>query len=32
MMEDPGDREWLETVLAGLPVLAEYPDGMIFGK
>ena len=32
MMEDPGDREWLETVLEGLPVLAEYPDGAIFGK
>ena len=32
MMEDPGDREWLETVLEGLPVLAEYRDGVIFGK
>ncbi len=32
MMEDPSDREWLETVLEGLPVLAEYPDGAIFGK
>lgn len=32
MMEDPGDREWLETVLEGLPVYAEYSDGAIFGK
>ena len=31
MMEDEGDREWLNLVLAGLPVLNEYRDGMIFG-
>lgn len=32
MLEDAGDREWLETVLEGLPVLAEYSDGIIFGN
>lgn len=32
MMEDPGDRVWLETVLEGLPLLAEYRDGAIFGR
>ncbi|MBQ4513973.1 MAG: hypothetical protein II969_13350 [Anaerolineaceae bacterium] len=31
MMEDAGDREWLRLVLAGLPVLNEYRDGIIFG-
>ena len=31
MMEDENDRVWLETVLKGLPVLAEYSDGAIFG-
>ena len=31
MMEDEDDRVWLETVLEGLPVLAEYSDGAIFG-
>ena len=31
MMEDENDREWLELVLAGLPVLSEYKDGAIFG-
>ena len=32
MMEDDGDREWLDTVLEGLPVYSEYSDGIIFGK
>ena len=32
MLEDAGDREWLETVLEGLPVFAEYSDGVIFGQ
>ena len=31
MMENEDDRVWLETVLDGLPVLAEYSDGAIFG-
>ena len=31
MMEDEEDRVWLETILDGLPVLAEYSDGAIFG-
>ena len=31
MMADEGDREWLDLVLEGLPVLNEYRDGMIFG-
>ena len=31
MMEDEEDREWLETVLEGLPLYAEYRDGAIFG-
>ena len=31
MMENEDDRVWLETVLNGLPVLAEYSDGAIFG-
>ena len=31
MMEDEGDRKWLELVLKDIPVLKEYKDGMIFG-
>lgn len=31
MLEDDGDREWLGTVLEGLPLLAEYQDGIILG-
>ena len=31
MMEDEQDRLWLETVLKGLPLSAEYSDGAIFG-
>ena len=31
MMEDENDRIWLETVLKGLPLFAEYDDGAIFG-
>ncbi len=29
MMENEGDREWLETVLEGLPEPKEYRDGVI---
>ena len=32
MMEDEGDRQWLDLVLEGLPVLKEYRDGAIFGR
>ena len=32
MLEDPGDKAWLEAVLEGLPLWAEYPDGAIFGN
>ena len=32
MMENEDDREWLDTVLEGLPVFAEFSDGVIFGK
>lgn len=32
MMEDEGDALWLNTVLEGLPMLQEYPDGAIFGN
>ena len=31
MMEDEGDRKWLELVLKDIPVLKEYKDGVIFG-
>ncbi len=31
MMEDEGDRQWLDLVLEGLPVMNEYRDGVIFG-
>ena len=32
MMQNAEDSEWLNTVLAGLPVKAEYSDGAIFGR
>ena len=32
MMENEGDREWLDLVLAGLPLKQEYKDGAIFGR
>ncbi len=32
MMEDDGDREWLETVLEGLPAPKEYSDGAIISR
>ena len=32
MKEDEGDREWLDLVLAGLPLKQEYKDGAIFGR
>ena len=32
MMEDEGDRKWLELVLDGLPVYREYKDGLILGN
>lgn len=32
MMADEGDREWLNLVLKGLPVLHEYSDGILLGK
>ncbi len=31
MMEDDGDRQWLNLVLQDLPVLREFDDGVIFG-
>ena len=31
MMADEEDRVWLDTVLEGLPLYAEYRDGAIFG-
>ena len=31
MMDDEGDRLWLETVLEGLPLMEAYRDGAIFG-
>ena len=31
MMENEDDRVWLETALDGLPILAEYDDGVILG-
>ena len=31
MMNDPGDREWLDLLLEDLPIYGEYSDGMIFG-
>ena len=32
MMADESDREWLNLVLKGLPVLHEYSDGILLGK
>ena len=31
MMDDTGDREWLELLLQDLPIYGEYSDGIIFG-
>lgn len=31
MMNDPGDRAWLDLLLEDLPIYGEYSDGMIFG-
>ena len=32
MMEDEGDRAWLENILSDVPLLKEYRDGAVFGK